>query len=68
MTSGTHVRVDGVRKSYGEVAALAGLDLELAPGITGQRCRRSGAAARGVEEMGGSPDGRPGRTGQSRSG
>ena len=35
MTSGTHVRVDGVRKSYGGVAALAGLDLELAPGITG---------------------------------
>jgi ABC-type sugar transport system ATPase subunit len=29
MTSGTHVRIQGVRKSYGGVAALAGLDLEL---------------------------------------
>ena len=35
MASGTHVRVEGVRKSYGGVAALADLDLELAPGITG---------------------------------
>ena len=35
MTSGTHVRVQGVRKSYGGVAALADLDLELGPGITG---------------------------------
>ena len=35
MTSGTHVRIDGVRKSYGGVAALAELDLELGPGITG---------------------------------
>ena len=35
MTSGTHVRVDGVRKSYRGVAALADLELELGPGITG---------------------------------
>jgi ABC-2 type transport system ATP-binding protein len=35
MTSGTHVRIQGVRKFYGGVAALAGLDLELGPGITG---------------------------------
>jgi ABC-2 type transport system ATP-binding protein len=35
MASGTHVRIDGVGKRYGGVAALAGLDLELAPGITG---------------------------------
>ena len=35
MASGTHVRVEGVGKRYGGVAALAGLDLELAPGITG---------------------------------
>ena len=35
MASGAHVRVEGVRKSYGGVAALAGLDLELGPGITG---------------------------------
>jgi ABC-2 type transport system ATP-binding protein len=35
MTSGAHVSVTGVRKSYGEVAALAGLDLNLQPGITG---------------------------------
>jgi ABC-2 type transport system ATP-binding protein len=35
MASGAHVRVEGVRKSYGRVAALADLDLELAPGITG---------------------------------
>jgi ABC-2 type transport system ATP-binding protein len=35
MASGTHVRIDGVRKSYGGVAALADLDLELGPGITG---------------------------------
>jgi ABC-2 type transport system ATP-binding protein len=35
MASGTHVRIDGVRKSYGGVAALADLDLELGSGITG---------------------------------
>jgi ABC-2 type transport system ATP-binding protein len=35
MASGTHVRIDGVAKRYGGVAALAGLDLELEPGITG---------------------------------
>jgi ABC-2 type transport system ATP-binding protein len=35
MASGTHVRMEGVRKSYGGVAALADLDLELGPGITG---------------------------------
>ena len=35
MASGTHVRIEGVRKSYGGVAALADLDLELRPGITG---------------------------------
>jgi ABC-2 type transport system ATP-binding protein len=35
MTTGTHVRIQGVRKSYGGVAALADLDLELRPGITG---------------------------------
>ena len=35
MASGAHVRVEGVRKSYGGVAALAELDLELGPGITG---------------------------------
>jgi len=35
MTSGANVRVEGVRKSYGRVAALAGIDLELRPGITG---------------------------------
>jgi ABC-2 type transport system ATP-binding protein len=35
MVSGAHVRVAGVRKSYGGVAALAELDLELGPGITG---------------------------------
>jgi ABC-2 type transport system ATP-binding protein len=35
MTSGTRVRVDGVGKRFGGVAALAGLDLELGPGITG---------------------------------
>ena len=35
MVSGAHVRVEGVRKSYGGVAALAELDLELGPGITG---------------------------------
>jgi ABC-type polar amino acid transport system ATPase subunit len=35
MTSGTRVRIDGVGKRYGGVAALAGLDLELRPGITG---------------------------------
>jgi ABC-2 type transport system ATP-binding protein len=35
MASGAHVRLDGVRKSYGRVTALAGLDLELEPGITG---------------------------------
>jgi ABC-2 type transport system ATP-binding protein len=35
MTSGAHVRIDGVRKSYGAVVALADLDLELRPGITG---------------------------------
>ena len=35
MTSGAHVRIDGVGKSYGGVTALANLDLELRPGITG---------------------------------
>jgi ABC-2 type transport system ATP-binding protein len=35
MVSGAHVRVEGVRKSYGGIAALAELDLELGPGITG---------------------------------
>jgi ABC-2 type transport system ATP-binding protein len=35
MVSGAHVRMEGVRKSYGGVAALAELDLELGPGITG---------------------------------
>jgi ABC-2 type transport system ATP-binding protein len=35
MTSGTYVRVQGVRKAYGGVVALADLDLELRPGITG---------------------------------
>lgn len=35
MTSGAHVRICGMRKSYGQVAALADLDLELGPGITG---------------------------------
>ena len=35
MASGTHVQIDGVGKRYGGVAALAGLDLELGPGITG---------------------------------
>jgi len=35
MASGAHVRIDGVGKRYGGVAALAGLDLELGPGITG---------------------------------
>jgi ABC-2 type transport system ATP-binding protein len=35
MTSGTHVRIDGLGKRYGGVAALADLDLELGPGITG---------------------------------
>ena len=35
MVSGAHVRVEGVRKSYGGVAALDELDLELGPGITG---------------------------------
>ena len=35
MASGAHVRVEGVRKSYGGVVALADLDLELGPGITG---------------------------------
>jgi ABC-2 type transport system ATP-binding protein len=35
MTSGAHVRLDGVRKSYGGVAALVDLDLDLGPGITG---------------------------------
>jgi ABC-2 type transport system ATP-binding protein len=35
MASGTHVLIDGVGKSYGAVAALADLDLELQPGITG---------------------------------
>ena len=35
MASGARVRVEGVRKSYGGVAALADLDLELRPGITG---------------------------------
>jgi ABC-2 type transport system ATP-binding protein len=35
MASGAHVRTDGVWKRYGAVAALADLDLELGPGITG---------------------------------
>jgi ABC-2 type transport system ATP-binding protein len=35
MTSGAHVRMEGVRKSYGGVVALADLHLELRPGITG---------------------------------
>jgi ABC-2 type transport system ATP-binding protein len=35
MASGTNVRIQGVRKSYGGVLALADLDLELGPGITG---------------------------------
>ncbi len=35
MASGAHIRVAGVRKSYGGVAALDGVDLELRPGITG---------------------------------
>jgi ABC-2 type transport system ATP-binding protein len=35
MTSGAHVRMEGVRKSYGGVVALTDLDLELRPGITG---------------------------------
>jgi ABC-2 type transport system ATP-binding protein len=35
MTSGAHVRLGGVRKSYGGVAALVDLDLDLGPGITG---------------------------------
>jgi ABC-2 type transport system ATP-binding protein len=35
MASAAQVRIDGVRKSYGRVTALAGLDLELGPGITG---------------------------------
>ena len=35
MASGTHVQMEGVRKSYGGVAALAGLDLELRPGSPG---------------------------------
>jgi ABC-2 type transport system ATP-binding protein len=35
MASGAYVRVGGVRKSYGGVVALADLDLELRPGITG---------------------------------
>jgi ABC-2 type transport system ATP-binding protein len=35
MASGAHVRVEGVRKAYGGVPALADLDLELRPGITG---------------------------------
>ena len=34
MASGTHLRIEGLG-SYGGVAALAGLDLELEPGITG---------------------------------
>jgi ABC-2 type transport system ATP-binding protein len=35
MASGAHVRFQGVRKSYGGLVALADLDLELRPGITG---------------------------------
>jgi ABC-2 type transport system ATP-binding protein len=35
MATGTHLRIEGLGKSYGRVAALAGLDLELQPGITG---------------------------------
>jgi ABC-2 type transport system ATP-binding protein len=35
MAGGALVRMDGVRKSYGRVVALADLGLELRPGITG---------------------------------
>jgi ABC-2 type transport system ATP-binding protein len=35
MASGMHVRVEGVQRSFGEVTALADVDLQLAPGITG---------------------------------
>jgi ABC-2 type transport system ATP-binding protein len=35
MASGTHLRIEGLGKSYGRVAALACLELELGPGITG---------------------------------
>jgi ABC-2 type transport system ATP-binding protein len=35
MANGAHVRIQGVRKSYGRVAALTDLNLELGPGITG---------------------------------
>jgi ABC-2 type transport system ATP-binding protein len=33
--SGVEVRVEGLRKTYGRVEALAGVDLELRPGVTG---------------------------------
>src|ERR1700734_1885735 len=32
MGNGTAIRVDGLRKSYGELTAVAGLDLEIATG------------------------------------
>jgi ABC-2 type transport system ATP-binding protein len=35
MASGAQVHIQGVRKHYGPVAALADLNLELGPGITG---------------------------------
>ena len=52
MASGAHVRVEGVRKSYGGVAALADLDLELAPGH-----HRAAGAQRGRQDH---PDPHPG--------
>jgi len=33
--SGVHVRVEGVRKAYGRMEALAGVDLDLRSGVTG---------------------------------
>jgi ABC-2 type transport system ATP-binding protein len=35
MATGTHLHIEGLGKSYGRVAALADLELELGPGITG---------------------------------
>jgi ABC-2 type transport system ATP-binding protein len=35
MASGTHLHIEGLGKNYGRVAALADLDLDLSPGITG---------------------------------
>jgi hypothetical protein len=51
MASGAHVRVEGVRKCFGGVAALADVDLELDPGSPGcwaEMCRatRHGGARR----------------------